>query len=128
MATVVALTTRWLRIPYVVGLVLAGLVIPKESLPETVGLNPDVVLNLFLPILIFEAAINTDISRLRSTLKPVALLAGPGCSVISDYDGSAQILVGFGLDHDWAKFGGIQRDRCLDCWAGDWSSRLSKNL
>jgi len=31
-----------------------------------------------LPILLFEAAINTDISRLRSTVKPVALLAGPG--------------------------------------------------
>jgi CPA1 family monovalent cation:H+ antiporter len=54
------------------------LAITKESLPEAVGLNPDVVLNLFLPILIFEAAINTDISRLRTTIKPIALLAGPG--------------------------------------------------
>lgn len=77
-ATVVALVTRWLRIPYVVGLVLAGLVIPKQLFPESIGLNPDVILNLFLPILIFEAAINTDISRLRSTLKPIVLLAGPG--------------------------------------------------
>jgi len=77
-ATAVALITRRLKIPYVVGLVLAGLAITKESLPEAVGLNPDVVLNLFLPILIFEAAINTDISRLRTTIKPIALLAGPG--------------------------------------------------
>ncbi len=77
-ATAVALVTRWLRIPYVVGLVLAGLAITKQALPESVGLNPDVILNLFLPILIFEAAINTDISRLRSTIKPIALLAGPG--------------------------------------------------
>lgn len=60
------------------GLVLAGLAITKQALPESIGLNPDVVLNLFLPILIFEAAINTDISRLRSTIKPIALLAGPG--------------------------------------------------
>ncbi len=77
-ATAVALITRRLKIPYVVGLVLAGLAITKESLPEAVGLNPNVVLNLFLPILIFEAAINTDISRLRTTIKPIALLAGPG--------------------------------------------------
>ncbi len=77
-ATAVALVTRQLRIPYVVGLVLAGLAITKQALPESVGLNPDVILNLFLPILIFEAAINTDVSRLRSTIKPVALLAGPG--------------------------------------------------
>ncbi|MFQ4135487.1 cation:proton antiporter [Nodosilinea sp. PGN35] len=77
-ATVVALITRRLRIPYVVGLVLAGLTITKSLLPGTVGLNPEVILNLFLPILIFEAAINTDISRLRSTIKPIALIAGPG--------------------------------------------------
>jgi len=73
-ATAVALVTRRLRIPYVVGLVLAGLAITKQALPESVGLNPDVILNLFLPILTFEAAINTDISRLRSTIKPIALL------------------------------------------------------
>ncbi|HSM81427.1 MAG TPA: sodium:proton antiporter [Nodosilinea sp.] len=77
-ATVVALITRRLRIPYVVGLVLAGLTITKSLLPQSVGLNPEVILNLFLPILIFEASINTDISRLRSTIRPIALLAGPG--------------------------------------------------
>ncbi|WOD38137.1 sodium:proton antiporter [Nodosilinea sp. E11] len=77
-ATVVALITRRLRIPYVVGLVLAGLTLTKSLLPQAVGLNPEIILNLFLPILIFEAAINTDISRLRSTIKPIALLAGPG--------------------------------------------------
>lgn len=78
LATLTTLVTRWLRIPYVIGLVLAGLAIPKELLPPSVGLNPEVILNLFLPILIFEAAINTDISRLRSTIKPILLLAGPG--------------------------------------------------
>ncbi|MGF1518186.1 MAG: cation:proton antiporter [Nodosilinea sp.] len=77
-ATAVALITRRLRIPYVVGLVLAGLSITKSLLPQAVGLNPEVILNLFLPILIFEAAINTDISRLRSTIRPITLLAGPG--------------------------------------------------
>ena len=60
-ATAVALITRRLRISYVVGLVLAGLAIPKHILPASIGLDPEVILNLFLPILIFEASINTDI-------------------------------------------------------------------
>ena len=38
-ATAVALVTRRLRIPYVVGLVLAGLAITKQALPESVGLG-----------------------------------------------------------------------------------------
>ena len=77
-ATAVALITRRLRIPYVTGLVLAGSAITKEWLPGEIGIDPALVLNLFLPILIFESALNTDISRLRSTFKPIALLAGPG--------------------------------------------------
>jgi len=76
-ATTVALLSRRLKIPYVTGLVLAGLPI-TELLSRRVGLDPYLVLNLFLPILIFEAGINTDVRRLRSTFKPIALLAGPG--------------------------------------------------
>ncbi|MCC5603925.1 cation:proton antiporter [Nostoc sp. CHAB 5714] len=82
LATVVALLSRRLRIPYVTGLVLAGLPI-TELLSRPIGLNPTLVLNLFLPILIFEAGINTDVSRLRSTFKPIALLAGPGAVLSS---------------------------------------------
>ncbi|MBE9092909.1 sodium:proton antiporter [Tychonema sp. LEGE 07203] len=96
-ATVVALATQRLRIPYVTGLVLAGLPI-TEVLSRRIGLDPSLVLNLFLPILIFEAAINTDISRLRSTFKPIALLAGPG-SIVSS--GIIAVLVKFGLGLDW---------------------------
>jgi len=73
-ATAVALITRRLRLPYVTGLVIAGLAITKEWLPGEMGIDPPLVLNLFLPILIFESALNTDISRLRSTFKPIALL------------------------------------------------------
>ncbi|HEY9735406.1 MAG TPA: sodium:proton antiporter [Trichocoleus sp.] len=95
-ATGVALITRRLRIPYVVGLVLAGLAITKQALPSAIGLNPEVILNLFLPILIFEAAINTDFSRLRSTVKPVALLAGPGVLLAASIT-AALLQTGLGL-------------------------------
>jgi CPA1 family monovalent cation:H+ antiporter len=77
LATGVALITRRLNVPYVTGLVLAGLPI-TELLSRPIGLDPTLVLNLFLPILVFEAGINTDIRRLRGTFKPIALLAGPG--------------------------------------------------
>ncbi|MDB9506819.1 sodium:proton antiporter [Microcystis aeruginosa CS-338/01] len=96
-ATAVALVTQRLRISYVAGLVLAGLPI-TDLLSSRIGLDPFLVLNLFLPILIFEAAINTDISRLRSTFKPIALLAGPG-SVFSA--AIIAVLVKFGLGLDW---------------------------
>jgi CPA1 family monovalent cation:H+ antiporter len=96
-ATAVALVTQRLRISYVAGLALAGLPI-TDLLSRRIGLDPFLVLNLFLPILIFEAAINTDISRLRSTFKPIALLAGPG-SVFSA--AIIAVLVKFGLGLDW---------------------------
>lgn len=96
-ATVVALITQRLRIPYVTGLVLAGLPI-NEVLSHRIGLDPSLVLNLFLPILIFEAAINTDIRRLRSTFKPIALLAGPGAIFSSAV---IAMLLKFGLGLSW---------------------------
>lgn len=96
-ATGVALVSRKLRFPYVTGLVLAGLAI-TEFLPQRIGLDSSLVLNLFLPILIFEAGINTDISRLRSAFKPIALLAGPG-SVLSS--AIIAILVKLGLGLTW---------------------------
>ena len=97
-ATAVALITRRFRIPYVVGLVLGGLLITKQALPAGIGLNPDVILNLFLPILIFEAAINTDISRLRSTIKPILLLAGPGVVLAAAI---TTVFLRFGLGVVW---------------------------
>ncbi|MBW4606295.1 MAG: sodium:proton antiporter [Hassallia sp. WJT32-NPBG1] len=97
LATGVALLSRRLRIPYVTGLVLAGLPI-TELLSRRIGLDPTLVLNLFLPILIFEAGINTDVSRLRSTFKPIALLAGPGAVLSSAI---VAVLLKFGLALAW---------------------------
>lgn len=96
-ATGVALLSRQFRVPYVTGLVLAGLAI-TELLPRRIGLDPSLILNLFLPILLFEAAINTDISRLRSTIKPIAILAGPGLVISS---GITAVLLKFGLGLPW---------------------------
>ncbi len=96
-ATGVALLSRRFGLPYVTGLVLAGLAI-AEFLPQRIGLNSSLILNLFLPILLFEAAINTDISRLRSTTKPILLLAGPGVVLAS---GVTAVLLKYGLSLAW---------------------------
>lgn len=96
-ATLVALLSRRLNIPYVTGLVLAGLAI-ANFLPQTIGLDSSLILNLFLPILLFEAAINTDISRLRSTVKPIALLAGPGVMLSTTV---TAVILKYGSGIDW---------------------------
>ncbi|MGQ4646113.1 Na+/H+ antiporter [Lyngbya aestuarii] len=96
-ATGVALISRRFQIPYITGLVLAGLAI-TELLPHRIGLDSSLIFNLFLPILLFEAAINTDISRLRSTIKPIALLAGPGVVICA---GTTSALLKLELGLDW---------------------------
>lgn len=104
-ATGVAIGSRRLGVPYVSGLVVAGLVV-AELLPRRIGLDSSLIINLFLPILLFEAAINTDISRLRSTIKPIVLLAGPGVVIAS---GVTATVLKFGLDLAWipALLGGV---------------------
>ena len=96
-ATGVALLSRRFRIPYIAGLVLAGLVI-TELLPNRIRLDSSLIFYLFLPILLFEAALNTDISRLRTTIKPIALLAGPGVLLCA---GITSVLLRLELGLDW---------------------------
>lgn len=96
-ATGVALLSRRFRIPYITGLVLAGLAI-TELLPGRIRLDSSLIFNLFLPILLFESAINTDISRLRSTFKPIALLAGVGFPLCA---GITSVLLKLELGLDW---------------------------
>ncbi|HIK18494.1 MAG TPA: cation:proton antiporter [Leptolyngbyaceae cyanobacterium M33_DOE_097] len=96
-ATGVALISRRYRLPYVTGLVLAGLAI-TEFLPRPLGLDSALILNLLLPILLFQAAINTDISRLRTTIKPIGLLAGPGVMIAS---GITATVLKYALGLEW---------------------------
>lgn len=96
-ATGVALISRRYRLPYVTGLVLAGLAV-TELLPKPLRLDSALILNLLLPILLFQAAINTDVSRLRSTIKPISLLAGPGIVIAS---GITATVLKLALGLDW---------------------------
>jgi CPA1 family monovalent cation:H+ antiporter len=74
----VALVSRWLRLPYTLALVLVGLVIGLLRVVPSVGLDPDVVLLIFLPALLFEGAWNVRTELLAADWLAVLLLAGPG--------------------------------------------------
>ena len=80
------------RIPYTVGLFAIGLAagilnrtgvfqaMPQVShaLDSVANINPDLILYIFLPILIFDAAYELNLHIFKKTLTNATLLAGPG--------------------------------------------------
>jgi Na+:H+ antiporter len=78
---IVALTSRRLRLPYTLLLVLVGLVMGFLPILIRVHLDPNVVLFLFLPALLFEGAWNVEIEQLVADWLPVVLLALPGLAL-----------------------------------------------
>jgi len=92
-AMVVALITRRLRIPYTVGLVVAGAVIGflrhQGALPSGTGhfeVSQDFILLILLPPLLFDGAMNTPFKKLRENsgiISTMALLGTLGCILIT---------------------------------------------
>lgn len=74
----VAVGVRFVRIPYTVALVLAGLGLALTAHLPGVHLTPDVILTVFLPVLLFYGAYELELADLRANLLPVTLLAVPG--------------------------------------------------
>lgn len=75
--SIVAIVVRRLRIPYTVALVIVGLLITFQS-AFTFELTPELILALFVPPLVFEAAFHLNIQELRRNLPAILLLAIPG--------------------------------------------------
>ena len=77
-ASAVAMAAKWVRVPYTLLLVIVGLVIsPMHFLPP-VHVSPELILLIFLPSLLFEAAWNLRLNHLRENLLPILMLAVPG--------------------------------------------------
>ncbi len=77
-AILVAISTRIVRIPYTVALVLVGLVIALTGFaPANFTITHDLVFILFLPPLLFQAGLHLHLEYLRRNWFPVALLALP---------------------------------------------------
>ncbi len=78
--SLVAIFVRRLRIPYTVALVAAGLLIALQQPPHAL-LTPQLILELFVPPLVFHAAFHLNLNELRRNLTAVLLLAVPGVAI-----------------------------------------------
>jgi CPA1 family monovalent cation:H+ antiporter len=74
-AIIVALVARRLKLPYTVGLVVAGVGLALLNVDEGIGLTHDFIYEMILPPLLFEAAINIHWRELRRDALPVLALA-----------------------------------------------------
>ena len=86
--SLVAIAVQRLRVPYTVALVAVGLLIglaqpfaAEFGGPVQLELTPELILTLFVPPLVFEAAFNLDLEHLWRNFPAVLMLAVPGVIV-----------------------------------------------
>jgi CPA1 family monovalent cation:H+ antiporter len=77
-AGVVAILTRRLRVPYSVGLVFAGIILSLSPFFSDIPFTKDLIFNVFLPPLVFEAAIQIHWKDLRKQFFVILMLATVG--------------------------------------------------
>ena len=78
LAMAVAIVARRLRLPYTVGLVLSGLALALSRIDVGLQLTHEVVFDLILPPLLFEAALNLPWKEIRRDGPPILALATVG--------------------------------------------------
>jgi len=97
---IVALLARLMRIPYTLLLVIIGFIVGIVGLLSFLPhehLDPNVVLYIFIPALLFEGAWNAELDRLEAEWLPIILLAIPGM-VLSLLVVAVALHVGIGLE------------------------------
>ncbi len=76
---VVALAVKYVKLPYTIALVAAGLGVgilrAQNFLHLDLKLTPELVFTIFLPALLFEAAFNLHFRALKENIRPISLLA-----------------------------------------------------
>ena len=70
-----ALVARKIRVPYPILLTIGGLILALIPGLPSIRLDPQLVFNLFLPPLIYPAAVFTSWRDFRTNLRPILLLA-----------------------------------------------------
>ncbi|MBA3824753.1 MAG: cation:proton antiporter, partial [Ktedonobacterales bacterium] len=88
----VAVVVRWVKLPYPIALVVAGLLGFQPGFRE-IHLTPDLILVVFLPILLFEGAYNVSARGLWRNVIPIGLLAVPGVLVGTAVTGTLVHLI-----------------------------------
>ena len=74
-ATLVGIFSRRLRMPYTVGLVIVGTALAVLYQQFHFEVEPELILGIFVPPLIFEAAFHLPTSELRRNIVPILVLA-----------------------------------------------------
>jgi CPA1 family monovalent cation:H+ antiporter len=74
-STALSVVARWLRVPVPIVMVLGGIAVALVPHLHPVELDPDLAFTIFVPPLLFGAAITTSIRGLRQNLRAVLLLA-----------------------------------------------------
>ena len=95
-ACLIAMLSRRLGLPYVVGLVIAGILI--ALLPNSPGmpLSRDLIFNILLPPLVFEAALQLEWQRFRTELPLTLTLAFLGVAIAAAVvAGGMHLLIGW---------------------------------
>lgn len=95
-ATLVGVLARRMRMPYTVGLVFVGSALAIFFRQLHYEVRPEVILGIFVPPLIFEAAFHLPFNDLRRNLRPILLLASGGV-VLTTFMVAGIVSVGSGL-------------------------------
>jgi CPA1 family monovalent cation:H+ antiporter len=80
-ASIVAMLCRRLRLPYSIGLVSAGVALALLPVQLNLPLSRDLIFEIFLPPLVFEAALQLPWGAFRRELPVTLLLAFPGVMI-----------------------------------------------
>ncbi len=95
-ASVVAMISRRMRLPYSVGLVAAGILLARAPVVSGIFLSPDSIFTILLPALIFEAALQIRWPPFRRDLLVILTLAFPGVAIAAALVAAGMhILVGW---------------------------------
>ena len=89
-ACLIAILTRRLGLPYIVGLLVAGFLIALLPNSPEAPLSRELMFNILLPPLVFEGALQLDWRRFRSELPLTLVLAFAGVAI-------AAVLVALGM-------------------------------
>jgi NhaP-type Na+/H+ or K+/H+ antiporter len=80
-AALVGMLARWIQVPYAVALVVGGLLVEASHVVALPTLDPSLVLFIFLPPLLFDAAFRLDAREFRAGLAAILVFAVPGVLV-----------------------------------------------
>jgi monovalent cation:H+ antiporter, CPA1 family len=97
-SALVAMLSRRLHLPYTVGLVLAGMALYFSHIYLKWHLSKDLIFTVFLPPLVFEAALFINWKKFKKDLPVIALLATVGVALAAAVTAAG---MHFALDWDW---------------------------